>query len=382
MKNLQIVPYPLSQLPYAAGGRASYPLDQIPLSQFGRIAHLVGFLLDVRMTPTFTTAPTLAGFWSVIQNLVFFDSASERQNLSAFQLRAKLIQECGKNPMPDPDLNGGTGSTFYGRLFLPAGPLNSAGWSTDWIYPVAALKSGELRLQFGALTSFSADTTGITGTVGVTALLAVLDGEIRVPPAYERRAFNYSSNDVIVQGKALYNSALMMKQSNGAFSAGDVGNITIDTGAGSVPATPSVQWSAIAQLGNLSTIMTQLRGEPLAATDDNEKVVNLSTPTAIAAADPLIQSIIPPIMDGRISKLQFEALSGMRFFWSGTFNTPSIVVGRILSQPLEAASAIAAKATEQLGRKAPTSSKVKTLSGREWRRGLEEAMYMPFAFRW
>lgn len=381
MKALQVVPYPMTQQTSVVGGKATYPLDAIPTTQFGEIAHLVGFLIDVRLTPTFTTAPTLAGFWSFLNSIVWFDSDSERCNLNAFQLRAKLIQECGYNPMPDPDLNSGSGNMFAAKLFIPAGPLNSAGWQTDWLYPVSALKSGELRLNFGALTDFSADTTALTAVVKVTALLATLSQEIRVPPAFERRSFNFNANDCMVQGRALYNSALMLKQSLAAFSAGDIGDVTIDTGSGSVPGTPAGQLTAINQLGLLSGIITQLRGEPLATTDDNEKVVNLSSPTAIAAADAIIQSLISPFGDARLTKQQYEAMAGMRFKWTGTFATPTIVVGRVLAQPAEAATAIAAKASVGLGKGAPKSAKIKTLSGRPWAQA-DKTIYMPYSFRW
>lgn len=381
MKSLQIVPYPLTNQNAVAGGRATYAFDQIPVSQFGRIAHMIGLLFDLRITPTFTTAPTLAGFWSFLNSLVFYDSASERTNLSAFQLRAMLIEEAGRDILPNPDLNTGTGNMFAARMFLPLGPLNSAGWSTDWLYPVAALKSGEMRIGFGALTDFSADTSAITATLNVSALLAVLDNEIRVPPAYERRAFNFSANDNVVQGRALYNNAILMKQSNGAFAAGDLGNLTIDTGDGSIPATPATQYTAMSQLAKGAGIITQLRGEPVVATDDNEKIVNLSSPTAIQAADPLIQTLIPSFMDGRITKQQFEAMAGMRFKWTGAFATPSIVVGRTLAQPQAASTLIAAKAADVLKKGAPANGKVKTLSGRPWRQP-SRTEYMPYSFRW
>lgn len=383
MKSLQIVPYPLTNQNAVVGGRATYSFDQIPVTQFGRIAHMIGLLFDLRLTPTFTTAPTLAGFWSFLNSMVFYDSASERCNLSAFQLRAQLIEECGRDPMPNPDLNTGSTNMFTARLFLPLGPLNSAGWSTDWLYPVAALKSGEMRLGFGALTDFSADTTVLTATLNVSALLAVLDNEIRVPPAFERRAFNFSANDNVVQGRALYNNAIVMKQSNGAFAAGDLSNVTIDTGDGSIPSTPATQYTAMSQLGKMggAGIITQLRGEPVVSTDDNEKIVNLASPTAIQAADPLIQALIPSFLDGRITKQQFEAMAGMRFRWTGALATPSIIVGRTLAQPQAASTLIAAKAAQVLGKGAPSTGKVKTISGRPWRQP-SRTEYMPYSFRW
>lgn len=378
MKALQRYLFPLTQQPYANGGNAVYPLNELPVSIFGRNAHLEGILFDLDATPIFTTAPTINGFWSILQNMVFYDGASERQNLSAAQLRYALISEAGKNPLPDPDLNSGSTNHFYGRMFLPLGPLNMLGYGTDYVLPAGALKSGEVRVTWGGLTAFSADATGLSVVPRLYAVMVALDNQVRVPPAFERRAYNFSTNEFTVQGHALYNSVILLKQNLAAFAAGDLTSLQIDTGMGSVPDTRATALQAVSQLGNLSGIITQLRGEPLSATDDNEKIVNLASPTAISAADATVQAIMGSPMGGRISKILYEASSGLRVKWPGTFATPTVVVSRFLEQPRQAAATIAAKASDALGKGIPSDAKVATLDRRRYR-GPREA-FMPWVY--
>lgn len=382
MKGMQ--PYPFAGLKspsYTAGGADTVSMETLPATVFDRIAHLVGFYIDVIATPTYTTAPTINGILSILKNLVFFDGANERMNLSAALLRYAYILESGKNIVPDPDTNTGSGNAIRFGIPVFLGPVGAAGSPTDYLLPCSALKSAELRFTFGALTDYSADTTAIASVnIRVSAILVALDNQIRIPPAFERRSFNGSTNEMFVQGKALYHSLALTKQALSAFSAGDVGSVTIDTGRGSVPSIICSSLSGVAQSTLRSGVVTQLRGEPRFATDDNEKTVNLGTPTALVASDAVVQAVISAGEQSRISKLLFEATSGLRISYTGTLTTPQLTASRLLEQPKSASAALAARACSGLGKNVPSAAKVKTLDGRDYK-GVRE-LYMPLQLSW
>lgn len=381
MKGFQPFPFPLKSPAFAAGSNDTVTMETLPDTIFNRLAHLVGFVLDIAVTPSYTTAPTINGIMSMINSLVFFDGANERINLSGQQIRLSNIHWQGRNPIPDPDTNTGTGNPIRFTVPVLLGPPNFAGAPTDWALPCAALKSAELRLKFGALTDFSADCTALNSVnIKVTALIVPLDNEFRVPPAIERRAFNFGTNEAILQGKALYSHLFITKQSLGAFATNDLGDITIDTGIGSVPALIASSLSTIHQLNNSVGQFTQNRGEPRNSGDDNEKTLNLGTPTALVAADAILQSVISCQDDARISKLIFEATSAMKVKWSGSFATPTVVVTRILEQNETAQAAMAAKVASTLNRGTPKASRIKGLDSREY--GGPRGNYMPRVFKY
>ena len=380
-KGMQLYPFPMKTPTFTLNGKDTLSMETLPDTIFNRIAHLVSFMIDVYVVPTFTTAPTINGIMSILNNLVFFDGFSERQNISGQLLRLANIVENGKQIVPDPDTDSGTGNAFAFRIPLLMGPPSSAGYPTDYLIPCAALKSAELRFTFGGLTDFSADCTALNNVnIRVTAMLAALDNQVRVPPAFERRSYNFGTNEAIIQGKALYPFAFMTKQSLAAFSAADLGEVTIDTGIGSVPSIITSSLTAIAQMETRAGIITQLRGEPRAATDDNEKTVNLGTPTALKASDAIVQSLIHSPDGHRTSKCLFEATSAMRVKWTGNFATPTVTVGRILEQPVTAQAAMATRAIAALGKNVPSASKVKTLEGRDYSGPRE--LYLPRVFTW
>lgn len=381
MRGFPTIRHPLRSPVWSANGNDPVSLEGLPTRVFGRIAHLVGFVIDVFYRPTFTTAPNLVGIHNaLIRNLTLFDGISERLNLSGFDIRQMEILENGALLVPDCDIPASLGDVGFRRV-VSLGPRLAAGSPTDFMLPCAALKSGELRFTFGALTDHSADTTVIANAnIRVTALIAALDNEIRVAPAYERRSMNFGSNDCLIQGNALFTSLGIAKQANTAFAAGDLSEITIDGGQGAANSVICSTLEAAAHWDLRSGHLNQLAGEPRAATDDNAKQVNLTTPTALVAADRFLQAVIVSPEEWRISKVLYEATSGLRVKWTGSFLTPKILFGRILEQPRTAAAAIAARAVSELKLPAPSGAKVKTLSKQTYN-GPREA-YMPWAFTW
>ena len=71
MKSLQPIPFPLKSPTFTAGGNDVVTLDTLPNQIFGGIAHCIGFIFRVRMTPTFTTSPTIYGINNIVSRLTF-----------------------------------------------------------------------------------------------------------------------------------------------------------------------------------------------------------------------------------------------------------------------------------------------------------------------
>ncbi len=385
MKNLTVTPYQLSVLPWAAGQQTVYPLNQLPTVIRNKYAHVIGFFIDVAVAATYTTAPTFNALFSAIGNIIFSDGVNERINISALQLRWQLITETGREPLPPPKIPAASGNVFYVRAFVPLGPTNMAGWGTDYAFPVGGLTSGELRVTPGTLTQMSADTTAIAYTPRVTALVVGFDGEIRIPPFFERRSYNNSSNDFQTLGVAKYNSTLLHKQSLAVFAAGDLGNIATDPGSGAIQQIPAQTWSLLSQFDSHYGSLT-FQGEPASATDTNS--VALEGYVQAAAMTPLVspasfQPVIAPISDGRISKLEYTTKGSLRTYWSGSFATTAFVVGRFLPQTEEAFAALSAAAAKGIGQGIARASKVKTLSGRNVNPARTDLVpYLPKALRY
>jgi hypothetical protein len=364
MKSGQLIKYVLPSPTWAAGSNAVVTMRDIPYTLFGRIAHLVGINIEARCTPTLTTAPTLVGMHTIINRLEFSDGIGNRFTGDFFTLRVKEILENGRLLQPDPDTGTGSGNVFTFSRYLSLGPSQFAGNPSDFAYPVAALNNGELRLGFGALTSFSADTTVMTVSLTVTADILLLD-EVRVPPAYEFTKYTAGGPDISLTGRALYAFlALLDSSSYGAFTAGDLGNITVDTGAGQV--VPSINAAVLtesyrAQMA--SGHFTPVQGDPRTADDDSAKIVNSGTPTALTVASAAIQPVLwcPP--DCQLTKVVALADSNLRVRWDGsqTSSGTVLVAGRIMEQTPTQAATIAAKAVQNLGL-TQKSGKVKTLS--------------------
>lgn len=381
-KAFQTYPHVMKTLSWSAGGNDTLSFDSLPLRIQGRTAHFAGFYVDVFVDPTYTTAPTIAGINSILSNVVFYDGAQERMNLSGFDMRNFEIAETGKLLIPDPPTTNGSTNEVCFRRFFPVGPLQYEGNPTDFVIPCAALKSGELRFRFGALTDFSADTTVLGSmNIRVTAVLVALDKELRLPPAFERRTINFGATDCLIQGRALYTFLGIMKQANTAFATGDLSEISWDGGQGQSPSVICSTLTAIFHAQMRAGQVNQTGGEPRVATYDlNSRTPNLGAFTALGAAELFMQPVIVSPDNSRITKILWEASAGMRVRWTGSFATPKILVARILEQPETAYAALGARAATALGIGAPTGAKVKTLDKTPYKG--PRTNYMPWALKY
>lgn len=374
MKAFQPYLYVMRSPTYSNGGQDAISCEGLPTQVFGRTMHLAGFMINYVATATRTAAPTIEGMHSLIKSLVFNDGVSERFNASLYDLRQYEILENGKLLNPDPTIVASTNPVSV-RRYLPMGPANFEGDPTDFLLPVAALKSAELRFTYGSLTDWSSDTTVLTASISVTAVLVPLDKELRLPPAFERRTFNFGTTEALIQGKALYTTVALAKSTNAALAAGDFATISWDAGLGTAPVVEVTSLTACAQYFTQATLLSQLMGEPRNTGDVGLRTVNATTPTALQAADFAIQPVIFSPANSRITKLIAEATSALRVKWTGTSIIPKVLVARILEQPETAYAAMAARAVTALGVKM-TTSRVKTLDKTEYHG--PRRLYMPF----
>ena len=386
LKGLQLFPYPLRAPTFAVGGVDIVSLDVLPKTQFGRIAHLAGFSFDVRATPTISGGGTATVFGqnNLVEKIQFCDGFSLRFNGSFNTLRYREMLEFGAVEQPDPD-DVATGELSVYERWLGVGPNGYAGNPSDFLFPCAALENGELRFNFlSAASRYSANASALTSsTVQIypVAWLAFLDGELRIPPAFEFTEYTLASSDTTINGRALYTDVGIvdtLATPGTAISAGDFSAFQIDTGSGQTPQLGvSVLTKGFYSVKG-SRHINGVQGEPLAATDDDSKMVNGGTPTALTGSSAVIQPLLYSPPNARISKQWAMAESGLRIKWSGSQTQAGAVVGRILAQPASQYGAIAGKALANLGLTAK-DQKIKTLTKDMYRGPRGE--FMPIAIK-
>jgi hypothetical protein len=375
MRGYQTFNYVLPSQAFSAGGRTVQTLRDIPKTMFGRFMHLWSFLFSVVITPTFTTAPTLAGQNNVFTAADFWDGSFMRFQGGFNHMRAKELLHTGRIRNPDADLDPASTNSRYYKRALHVGPPQYAGSPSDFVIPAGLLENGELRFSHGALTDISADTTAATGTVRVTARCVLLD-ELRIPPAYQWGYQALNAQDVNISGEAAYDVlALLNSASFDAITAGDFGDIRVDVGGGDmVPTVKSYDLTACFVDDFAAGEIGAVNGEPEAANDDNPKIVNRSTPTAVKAAPVDLQPVVWSPPETRISKLT-KAGSVVRLRWGGGQTSAVLLYGRILPQVPTVIASLVAKATARLGVTAK-DFKVKTLSKQDYDGPMGD--YMPW----
>lgn len=330
------------------------------------IAHLVGFLVEADLDPTFTTAPTTFGVQASVAKVVFHDGIDERISCSMNDLRvAEILENQGRVLMPDPDTSSGSTNNFYFRRYITIGPSGFIGAPSDFLLPCAAIPEATLKFHLGALTDISADTTAATLALRVSAVMVPLWNELRVPPLYQRRAYAGAANKAEIAGSALYPLLWMADAATyAAISAGDFGAITLNGAQGPIiSAVDAETLGALFHAVNRTGQLSPVQGEPRAATDDNPKVVNSGTPTALVAPTAAIQAVLFPAEAQRIEKIGARSLQNLELSWAGSQATAHIGVGRMLERTDGGVATLIANACAALKvSDKPDQSKVKTVT--------------------
>lgn len=367
MKNFQSQLFPLRAPTFAVGGTDVTPLDVLPTTLGdGLIAHLAGFVFDVSTTPTLSSGTAdVYGQNNLVELLEFNDGLNLRSRSSFNELRFREYMENGRLIMPDPDAAATTESPQF-RRYLPIGPMNMAGSPSDWMIPCACLEGGSLQWNFlSALNRYATNATALSSTsIRVSALLVGLRNEMRIPPLFEWNRIPAGQADVAIPGHCLYTHLAMVNTlttPGTALTAGLFSAVGIDTGKGSIR-TQDVEaygaaFNAVMRSGHVNGLM----GEPRSATDDNAKMVNGATPTALLGASAVLQPIICTPEDTRITKGAYEAGSQLRLVWTGSQSTAGLLFGRIVEQSDAAEAMLAARGIDRL-RKQVTARTCKTLN--------------------
>ncbi len=380
-KGYQTVAYRLPDVTWTAGGTATQVLRDLPKQIMGRLVHLAAITWEVDVDATYTAVPTTIGINNAVTNMRISDGSNILFEGGFNYLRIfEILENRGQLVHPDPDVTTSTNNGYYARTWF-AGPPRFAGSPADFLLAAAGLENGQIDYTFGALTDFSSDTTAATVAIRATAHLVLLD-EIRVSPVYERRSWTAGAADINLTGRALYPYMAMLNSSAvDAIGSGDFGALSVDTGQGNlINAVDAEILTRMFHAENLTGHFTPVQGEPRAATDDNPKVVNYATPTALAAATASIQPVLWCPDSCRISKVVAEADSVLRLRWNGSQATGVILTSRILEQSEPTVGAKLGKALGRLSlRPNGNASKIKTLEKGQYRG--PRVAYMPYTFK-
>lgn len=345
MESVQYSHYNLPSPVFSLGGTWNQTLQLLPKQVNGRLAHLAALLFDNVLTPTFTTKPTIVGTLNVATKCDFFDGSILRFQGGFNHLRMQERLHNGGNRVADPDVAPASGAARPFNRVMHMGPPHMAGYPSDFAIPCGLLANGELRLSFGALTDFSADTTAVTVTMRIVAKLVLLD-ELRIPPAYQFQFQTANTSDFTIAGRGLYLSvALLDSGTFGAISAGDFGNFTLDTG--DYLAVPSINAKDLVASYNADFgrgDLLAIQGEPQGAQDVNVKTVDhVTTITALTPVTADLQPVLWTTPDARLSKC-IKVEGQLRIKWDGTQQSGVVLFDRILAQPANVVAQAVAKA--------------------------------------
>jgi len=348
----------------SAGARRTFKLRDLDKRIDGRIAYLQRVTLRSILTVSFTAQPGVVGHNNLFKKITFapFGGSQVRASLSGNALRMFERLENGKAKVGEA-IQTTTGSPRHFSRVIEMGPANAAN-PEEFAICCAGMVDGTLEVEFGALTDISADTTAMSGTVQVIAEYIVRDNELVVGPTYERREDFVAMGEILTGEQLLMTLGLVNSSSYDALAAGDIANVTLETGRfNPINSVPAEALTACFNHDFAPGEIGAIQGEPEDATDVHQRQVNLASPTAIAAQTADLQPIWWSGKDSYITKAGVYCPNQFKLLWSGSQTSTGTgrLTGRAL--PLEASEVqrVVDTACRELGivTGAPT---VKTLS--------------------
>jgi hypothetical protein len=377
-KGYQTFPVTLRTASWASGGSDVISFDPLPATFLGGIAHVAKIEFHVTVTPTDAGGATLTVLEAndVVSRLSIRDGINTRFEGSFNLLRFAEMLQRGDVYTPDQDQLATTEAGYFVRTWEPF-PSGFAGSPSDGLLPVASLKSGAIELGFG---SMDAAVDSYVAEIRTVVHIVPLYGELRIPPLAKWTYGDAGSADVNIPGKALHHSlALFNSSTYDAIAAGDFANIMVTGAAGNlIPSIHVTDLGRSFQSTKRVGQFTHVQSEPRAATDDNAKIKNDATPTAIVAATANVAPILTYGEDQQISKLRAYSESQLRMQWSGSQGTARWLSGRIEAQAQGARVVMAAKALSVLGL-SERGVGIKTLSKRDYKGDLAD--FMPWSVK-
>lgn len=332
MQSAQLYPYLIEEATLTIGAarvkRIVNLKEKLPPMLRNKVPHLVGFIHEIDCLPTFTTAPVVVGMTAMLRSLVMTaDGGRTMVDVTGLDLRAiEAYENSGNLVHPAPDLNSASTNHFVDARSTDMGPGSYLGNPSDWAFPCALLDTGSLTLEAPLLTDLSADTTVNTLIQRTFAMLIGLDS-IRIPPKMELKTWNTGGSTLELSERALYHSLVMLNSAaHDAIAAGVFGAITVVDRRG--PVFNGLHAAILNRMYNAQVAPGQLgivQGEPRFTTDDNLKIVNGATPTALAAPVATLQPVLWSPPGSRINKV--EAEGPIKVTWAGTQAT-AFFIGR------------------------------------------------------
>lgn len=353
MKAIALKPVPLPSLAFSASGTASTSFDFLPKEDMGKPVHVAGITWDINKTAVTyggsSTAPTRAGANNIVRRLEIRDGKNQVRFLgTGFNaLRVKERLEHGGNMVPEPDL---AAAVMHWARHWTAMPHRLYGFPSDGLIPAALLHGGQIDYTFGALADISADLTALTAAIVPIAWCCTLD-YVNLPPLYKFEEQAVTGKSFQLTGKrALAYLGLINSTSFDAISAGDFGNISVALAQGNIVNNVEAEGLGRFYQGVFATgLMGANQGEPRAATDDNSKVINGSSPTATVGQDADLQVLHAAMPGTKLSKL-YEA-DPCVVSWDGSQSGATLYVGSFLEQAKTVAGAEIDHIFSKLGKK-------------------------------
>jgi hypothetical protein len=296
-----------------------------------QVPHAIALFYTQDLDPTFTTAPTQVGNAAAVNRILFkAEDARVMFDLSGPDIRALEAYEGGGQAADaDPDLDSASTNNFYSSRWLSFGPEGYQGNPSDFAIALAALENSSIEETVGPLTDVSADTTA--ATVRTRKYFAVVGlPEVRIAPKVEKKSWDGAGNKLEVAQRAKVCSLLMLDSSaHGAIGGTDFTSLTLDDPKGNwFNGIDTEVLTAMYRMQMSHGQIGMIQGEPQAATDDNAKVKNGATPTALTAAVAALQPVVWSPNGMRLTKVQVHAPFILK--WTGGQATSYILAVMVL----------------------------------------------------
>ena len=324
--------------------------EKMPAMIRGMVGHCFGYLVEEICTPTFSTAPTQVGLAAALNRLTIkAENSRVAIDLTGPDLRAlEMYENRGQIVSPEPDLNSASTNPFYSSRLALFAPPGYRGSPKDFVLPNFLLAAGSVEPNQAVKTDISADCTAGTVRRIVTALCVALD-RVRIGPKTEAKAFNAGGN-VLELGERCLLSSLMLTEvlaHTTAFTAGDYSSFTLDDRKGNIyNGVDAAQLTRLFWAQNGTGQFGHIQGELRAATDDNLKVVNGATPTAIASPGALYQPLVWPGNGASINNVEPEG--PFKLSWPGSVATGHFIARRIFPRSQQEAHELATQVFQGL----------------------------------
>lgn len=327
---------------------------------------LVGFIIGIRLDPTYTNAPNVAQHNRLLRSVTFNDGHMNLVVSDGNALRLSEQVELARRPQEEVLTNGGSTNPRYWTRALWLGPAGFRDAPDGFGLPCAGLKQSKLTIDLNAFANVGADTTAWTGNIYVTAILAPRR-DLILGPTFVRKTMQ-GSNDFKIFGRARYASVLLCDAATYVpLTTGDVGDVTVEVDGNDSLYQPSIPSAELTRVFNHIAGKGQFNGVPVgeridATYDVGQLTLNPATPTALVAAilEAQVAVFSPP--GARLSKMSVCPKEYLRVATSGSATALHCVYNRFEPRTPEHLAFFLEQISKELGRPVvPESLKVARL---------------------